>query len=160
MTSSRAVNIYRQLCSLFILLVITASADAGSTLDLSPIGAERPTGNTCGYADSSGKIVIPLVFDRTWEFKANGLARVRKNGKYGFINARGQYVIEPTFWYATDFNENGLARITQSQNGGMGFINSRGEVVIQPTFKFISEKFSHGLAQFMDKSYQIGRAHV
>ncbi|MCL2816465.1 MAG: WG repeat-containing protein [Oscillospiraceae bacterium] len=45
-----------------------------------------------GFADTTGKIVIPFEYDDAYCF-AEGLAAVEKNGKWGFINKLNEAVI-------------------------------------------------------------------
>jgi hypothetical protein len=52
-------------------------------------------GKRHGYVNRDGKIVIPAKFEAAWEF-SKGLARVRIEGKEGYINHEGDYVWEPT----------------------------------------------------------------
>ena len=72
------------------------------------------------------------------------LARVKLNGKYGFINEAGEMVIKPQFEDAGYFASNGLARV--KLNGKYGFINEAGETVIRPQFEEADEFASNGLA--------------
>lgn len=48
-----------------------------------------------GYIDKTGKIVIEARFDEADTFEG-GLARVKVNGKWGYIDDRGQYVWNPS----------------------------------------------------------------
>ncbi len=48
-------------------------------------------GNGYGYIDWSGKVVIPYQYEQAFSFK-NGLARIEKNGKMGYINKTGKIV--------------------------------------------------------------------
>ncbi len=55
-----------------------------------------------GYADTSGAIIIQLLFDAGKETLVqsqfhNGMAVVRKNNRYGLIDSTGKIVIQPTF---------------------------------------------------------------
>ena len=61
----------------------------------------------CGFIDKSGKVVIEPQFDDVGAF-IEGLAWVKKDGKWGFIDKSGKVVIEPQFDGAGDFSE-GLA---------------------------------------------------
>ena len=47
------------------------------------------TGNRVGYfTDSKGNIIIDKQFDGVSSF-SNGLAKVKQNGKWGFVNTKG-----------------------------------------------------------------------
>ncbi|MCX6112928.1 MAG: WG repeat-containing protein [Proteobacteria bacterium] len=52
-------------------------------------------------------IVIPARYEQAEDFYC-GLARVKENGKFGYIDKTGQYKIFPYFNEGTDF-ENGVA---------------------------------------------------
>ena len=42
--------------------------------------------------NEKGDIVIPIKYDSVEEFR-EGLAAIKRNGKYGFINEKGEIVI-------------------------------------------------------------------
>ncbi|MFB2967844.1 WG repeat-containing protein [Aerosakkonema sp. BLCC-F183] len=88
---------------------------------------------------------IQPKFDWVSNF-SDGLARVKIDGKYGYIDKYGDVVIKPQFDEADDFYE-GLAVVWISgQNSG--YIDKTGNFVIQPQFaKNAAKKFSEGLAR-------------
>jgi hypothetical protein len=45
-----------------------------------------------GYINSAGEEVIKLQFSQASDFFKEGIARVVKDGKYGYINKKGEYV--------------------------------------------------------------------
>ena len=109
-----------------------------------------------GFIDRTGKIVIPLKFDRISDF-SNGRAvtlfppeTARDNceywrgGKYGYINKKGEVVIPAQFNKASDFSE-GLALVKSRDNELYGYINKTGKFVIPPRFSF-ALGFKNGLA--------------
>lgn len=49
-----------------------------------------------GFADETGKIVIPMQYDKAWRFK-NGLAKIEKNKRYGLIDKSGKIIIPPQY---------------------------------------------------------------
>lgn len=49
-----------------------------------------------GFADETGKIVIPMQYDKAWQFK-NGLAKVERNNRYGLIDKSGKIIIPPQY---------------------------------------------------------------
>jgi hypothetical protein len=60
-----------------------------------------------------------------------GLASVKKNGKYGYIDRNGKLVIAPKFDSAGVFSF-GLAAVMI--DGKIGYINKKGSLVIKPIF--------------------------
>lgn len=99
-------------------------------------------GNTWGFADKSGKIVIEPKFESVEDF-SEGLAVVEINKKFGYINQSGQIVIQPQFDEAFGFEE-GFAAV--SINSKWGFINKKGNLVVKPQFER-AYYFENGLAQ-------------
>jgi hypothetical protein len=115
-----------------------------------------------GFIDNQGKIIVPLIYDRVYEFK-EGLACVAKGGildtsgsysrykksKYGFIDKDGKTVIPFNFDNTSsgcDYDAGfygGLAAL--SKKGKYGFIDKKGKVVID--FKFDEIIYGRG---FMD----------
>ncbi len=79
-------------------------------------------------------MVIPLEYDAIGIFH-EGLASVKKNGKYGFIDKTGKEVIPFEYDYVCDFHE-GLAGARK--NGKYGFIDKTGKVVIPFEYNSVS----------------------
>lgn len=68
------------------------------------------------------------------------LAKIKKNGKWGYIDKKGNIVIDCIYDDAKDFSE-GLAVV--KKDGKCGYINNKGEVVID--FKYdLADSFSFG----------------
>lgn len=72
----------------------------------------------------------------------DGLAKVCKGDKYGFIDKAGRIVINIEYDAARDFSE-GLVAV--AKNGKWGFIDKTGRTVINFEYNF-AESFSDGLA--------------
>ena len=89
----------------------------------------------------NGTIVIPARYDAAWYFR-EGLARVKINGKYGFIDKSGTLVIPARYDDAWPFSE-GLAGV--EINGKRGFIDKSGTLVIPARYNDARD-FSEGLA--------------
>lgn len=51
-----------------------------------------------GFIDRTGKVVIPLCFEKVGDF-SEGLARFERDGNWGYIDRTGKYVWTPTFLY-------------------------------------------------------------
>ena len=71
-----------------------------------------------------------------WEFDYagsfyEGFARVKKDGKWGYINTKGEQIVECKFDYAYDFYE-GFARV--EKDGKYGYINTKGEQIVECKF--------------------------
>jgi hypothetical protein len=64
-------------------------------------------GHRWGFVDPSGKLVIPMKFNRVSKF-SEGRARARINGKWGFIDKTGEFVIPPRYEWVQSF-QNGIA---------------------------------------------------
>lgn len=96
-----------------------------------------------GVIDKTGKTVIPfkLNYDYIGWF-SEGMANVRRNGKYGYINRSGQLVIPLKYSNVGSFSE-GVARA--ELNGKYGFIDKTGKVVIPFKYQYALD-FREGLA--------------
>lgn len=92
------------------------------------------------FVDARGS-VLEARFDAAKDF-AEGLAPVRKGGKWGFVDKSGRVVIEPRFDDAWPFSDE-RARIKLGEL--YGFIDRRGELVIPPRFDYAGG-FSEGLS--------------
>lgn len=105
-----------------------------------------------GYIDTSGKKVIPDIFEEIYPF-SEGLAVVKQYELYGYINESGEYVIEPLYESATSFS-NGVAFVS----AGLSAIDNRYCWPIDKNGNAISDlvcsdsgigrqvRFSHGLS--------------
>lgn len=81
---------------------------------------------------------------------SEGLAKVQKTNKWGFIDKTGNFVVQPTFEDALNFSE-GLAAVQQGKEGKWGFIDKTGKVVIACDFEKVGY-FSNGIAQVMQSN--------
>jgi len=79
------------------------------------------------YVDINGNTILPGPFEGAKSF-SEGLAAVKKDGKWGYINRDGEYEISPQFSDAGSFSE-GLADI-YDDSGRRAFIDVTGNVVI------------------------------
>ena len=114
--------------------------------------------NKCGFINKKGEYVIKPEFDEVDEF-SEGLARVKVDGKYGYIDYNGKMVVEPSFVLAKQYFSNGLAGVyidtvewQQWKDGKhlcyakkVGFIDKTGRYVIKPQYDNAGN-FRHGLA--------------
>jgi hypothetical protein len=57
-----------------------------------------------GYADDSGRMIIPARFDGADAF-SEGLAVVLDSGRFGYIDPRGRYAIPAVYRHARAFRE-------------------------------------------------------
>jgi hypothetical protein len=100
------------------------------------------------YFDTAGEVV--LSFSNLYESYGNfteGLARVMRNGKWGFINRQGEEVITPRFHFADEFAD-GRA-IVRNEQDLHGAIDTQGNLVIDYQFPVLTG-FVKGYAKFGD----------
>jgi WG containing repeat len=104
----------------------------------------------CGYIDRTGKIVIPLKFDKAAEKFSNGLAWVSTKSGFGYIDKTGKIVLMLHQSYSSADNfDGGPARVCSQGEGESrkcGYIDRTGKVVIPLKFDEAATKFSNGLA--------------
>jgi hypothetical protein len=84
-----------------------------------------------------GKIrTTKFAYDKVWDFQ-NGLARVQRQHKTGFINKKGEEVIECKYAWINYFNDvSGLASFTDSLNN-FGYIDRKGKIIVEPRYKAV-----------------------
>ena len=82
-----------------------------------------------GMIDTKGTLLTPLIYDGVWDFDlpTGGLARIEKNGKYGFINQQGKEVINAQFDWADDFAGTGYTKVKKDNK--TFYINRAGKIV-------------------------------
>ena len=120
------------------------------------IPVRNANGNTYDYIDSvTKKIISRNTYDQASPF-SEGMARVNRNGLFGFINTKGEEVISCKYIHAKDFSE-GFAPVsigTQVINENYisvkdekyGIIDKTGQKVISFEFEDI-ELFKNGIAR-------------
>ena len=117
---------------------------------------------TYGYLDTTGRIVIPPLFDDAGNF-SEGLAPVIINDQCCYIDKNGLRTITSVKWLgkeyqiagASEFHEGLAAVILKDRNlRGIGYINKNGIMVIDPIYPKAGD-FHCGLARvgFDDKYY-------
>ena len=95
------------------------------------------------YDTQTGELLIPKNWDFIlWGFH-EGLVRVEKSERYGYIDKTGKEVIPYIYDFADSFHE-GLAAV--KKNGKWGYINKMGEMVI-PRIYDHADSFHEGLAK-------------
>jgi hypothetical protein len=110
---------------------------------------------TYGFIDKSGDLVESLRSIEERTTFVDGLAKVKKGDKFGYVDKTGRFVIEARFADAEDFSD-GLAAVrTESSFSSLegsdesatkyGFVDKTGKFVIAPKFDGV-ESFSEGLA--------------
>ena len=116
--------------------------------------------NGYDYVDStSKKIVSKYTYDQAFPF-SEGLARVSRNGYWGFINKNGEEVIRPRYIHAKDFSEGlasvSLAKIETEEDGYVrykdekyGMINSNGKTIIDFNYEHLNLKKSLKLSPLL-----------
>ncbi len=103
-------------------------------------------GGHTAYFDKTGNVVLP--FSNEYESYGNfteGLARVMRNGKWGFINKMGEEVITPRYHYADEFAD-GMA-IVRNEKDLHGAIDEWGNLVIGYQYPALTS-FEKGYARF------------
>jgi hypothetical protein len=137
----------------------TQSGSASQADDLFPVMDH----DRAGFIDRTGKIIIPLCFDKVGAF-AEGLARFERDGSWGYVDASGSVVIEPRFRWAQEFSE-GLARVqifgsVLGVDARWGFIDKTGKLVISPDYKSTIGGNSNIGSDSQDEAFHDGRAKV
>jgi hypothetical protein len=98
-------------------------------------------GDKWGYADATGKTVVPCIYTYIGEFN-DGLAYVYQNGKYGYVNTSGKVIIPIIYDMAGNFSD-GLAYV--SKNGRYGYIDKSAELVVPCIYEEAAD-FREGIA--------------
>lgn len=87
---------------------------------------EAGIGNKRGYYNRKGEIVIPFEYEKAFPF-SEGLAPVRKNGKWGFVDSGNHVVIPFIYEEVWSFTE-GLAMA--KLNDKWGFIDKTTRIIV------------------------------
>jgi hypothetical protein len=111
-----------------------------------------------GYTNWWGIRVIPLMYDDAdWFSEDNHLARVKLNGKYGFIDKDNKFVIGLKYEEAGDYTKEGLVFVRLDNK--CGYIDTKGNTVIPFNYDkgdWVDRSFHDGLAVVcLDKKYGV-----
>lgn len=87
---------------------------------------EAAIGNKRGYYNRKGEIVIPFEYEKAFPY-SEGLAPVRKNGKWGFVDSANHVVIPFIYDDVWSFTE-GLAMA--KLNNKWGFIDKTTRIIV------------------------------
>lgn len=81
-------------------------------------------------------ITTKYCYEKVWSFR-NGLARVERQGKFGFINKKGEEVIECKYHWINYFSSiSNLASFTDTLKR-FGFIDKKGNIIVEPKYQAI-----------------------
>lgn len=108
-----------------------------------------------GYLDSTGKEVIPCIYDgigydelmedhsMNYDLDENGLMLVQRDGRWGFVDKNGKEVIPLVFEEIIDGFVEKMAAV--KQDGKWGYINCQGEIIIPFSYEK-ANSFHEGIA--------------
>ena len=116
-----------------------------------PVPMRTLKNNKYGYV-KNGQMVIKANYDYASEF-SEGLARVGKNGKYGFVNEKGKVIVPIRYVAASNFNY-GLA-VVKTVDNKCFFIDKTGNPSNENVYQD-AKSFSEGLAAVQDQYYKYG----
>lgn len=87
-------------------------------------------------------IILPAEYDQIWEFD-NGLAKVMKGRKFGYVNSDGLMVI-PTEYQHIWSPQNGRLKVIK--DGLTGYLSTSGEIIVPVIYQHIWD-YQDGLAR-------------
>ncbi len=96
-----------------------------------------------GMADTSGKTITSIIFDKILPF-SEGRAAAAQNSLWGYINKNGRFIIAPQFRSASPFSEN-RAYVNVTGSGGE-YIDTTGKVIFGIGFGCSGYPYSDGKA--------------
>ena len=68
-----------------------------------------------GFRDVKGKVVIPAIYDRVFNFNGSGMTSAKKGDSYGLINKQGKELSPFEFDYVGDFEGGYVAVMNQTK---------------------------------------------
>src|SRR5262249_43294852 len=86
--------------------VATSQAPVPAPFDPIPYQKDSGSGKKLwGYADATGRLIIPAQFDLARRFGSEGLAVIKRGPRWGMINRDGREVIPAKFTYQVDAHD-------------------------------------------------------
>lgn len=87
-----------------------------------------------GCIDTEGRVVIPLEFDRLWEFEHNALSVGKRDGKYFIVDRQGRWITEIELAGDIDVGRLRSGFATVRSGGKVGYVNESGTLAIPMQF--------------------------
>lgn len=69
-----------------------------------------------GHIDPKGEFVVEPIYDRTYDFTSEGLAKVEKDGLTGVVNSKGEEILAPNYQTVSDFTNGYFVAFDGRQN--------------------------------------------
>jgi len=89
-----------------------------------------------GFLDTSGRLVVPAVWERTGSF-SEGLCPVMRDGKWGYVDSSGTLVIDLEYDGASDFVDGyAVVRVGDRSGGTRYYIEPDGSVAFGRGFEW------------------------
>ena len=122
--------------------------------------AANSTGDSVGFINAEGKMVIPAVYSQAHGF-CGGKAAVSRNGIKYYIDKRGKQVssLPADLEFYDSYFYYGYCRI-QNSTGRYGMCNSDFDVVIPAEYDDLGMMTKDGLAYFYPNKYSIGWGYL
>lgn len=122
--------------------------------------AANNTGDSVGFINAEGKMVIPAVYSQAHGF-CGGKAAVSRNGIKYYIDKRGKQVssLPADLEFYDSYFYYGYCRI-QNSTGRYGMCNSDFDVVIPAEYDDLGMMTKDGLAYFYPNKYSIGWGYL
>ena len=115
------------LCMLILMVCACSVVNAQTKAKPKKLIIAVNTPHCVGYfVDNKGTFLFNKQFEVVSKF-SEGFARVKQNGKYGFINTQGEVVAPCIYDDAGIFSE-GLAHVKQNEKWSI--INTQGKVIV------------------------------
>ncbi len=92
-------------------------------------------GQTCGYIDKKGSVVIPFKYDNAGDFK-HGFAKARAISGNGLINRKGELVIPFLYYEIMPLTKDRIF-VFQAQKGA-GLVDEKGKEILPISFAEIT----------------------
>lgn len=111
--------------------------------------------NQAGYIDTTGKIIVPLIYDEAFYYSQDGIALVKIGHCYRYIDKNAKCISEVDYESAGTFSD-GLAVV--SKDILYGFIDTEGYEIIPLMYSYAESFFNErAKVEFEGKSFYIDK---
>ncbi len=97
------------------------------------------------FVDSCGVPKTDFIYDQLQSFN-EGISRVYRNGRYGYVNLEGEEIIPVRYDFLVDYCVNGMIKVWDRASRKWGMINKLGETVMPLEYSYIGYMTTDGLA--------------
>lgn len=140
--------VYLIFLTLLLSLILVSGISGKKQVCPEVVSTKSEDGSRYGFMDEKGNIVTGYIYDDAEPF-SDGMARVCRNGKCGYVNHEGREVIQTVYDFIGHFYTENCGLAVARVGDRYGFIKRNGDVAIPIVYDYCDSKFFDGRVRVM-----------